>query len=79
MKVWLVEIFIYNLDDEYGYICNHYRKNRVFDQEVKARNYLRDFRRMLKAKNKSILYWEGEQVDIYSWYEDESTITEMEI
>lgn len=75
MKVWLVEIFIYCEDDEYGYIAAHYRDNKVFDQKVKALNYLRDFRKKLKNNN----VYRSRELGIYSYYIDESKITEIEL
>lgn len=81
MKVWLVEIFVYNINDEYGDINFYFRKNKVFDQEVKARNYLRDFRNKMKSDAYS-RYFDGELIDVYynaMGYTDESTITAIEL
>lgn len=73
MKVWLVEIFVYCEDDEYGYISAHYRDNKVFDQKVKALNYLNNFRKILKSNR---CYRE---FGIYKYYTDESKITEIDL
>ena len=73
MKVWLVDIFVYCEDDEYGYISAYYRDNKVFDQKVKALNYLKDFRKMLKNDR------QRSELGIYKWYIDESKINEIEL
>lgn len=82
MKVWLVEIFVYNINDEYGDINFFFRKNKVFNQEVKARNYLRDFRKRVQNLNKYKNIFDGEIVEVYynsMEYTDNSTITEIEL
>lgn len=82
MKIWLVEIFVYNTNDEYGDINFFFRKNKVFNQEVKARNYLRDFRKRVQNLNKYKNIFDGEIVEVYyngMGYTDISTITEIEI
>ena len=82
MKIWLVEIFVYNTDDEYGDINFFFRKNKVFNQEVKARNYLRDFRKRVKNLNKYNYVFDGEIIDVYynsMEYTDISEITEIEL
>lgn len=82
MKVWLVEIFVYNTNDEYGDINFFFRKNKVFNQEVKARNYLRDFKKRVQNLNRYGNIFDGEIVDVcYNSmeYTDISTITEIEI
>lgn len=84
MKVWLVEIFVYNTNDEYGDINFFFRKNKVFNQEVKARNYLRDFRKRVQNHNKygNVFDFDGKIVDVYyngMGYTDKSTITEIEL
>lgn len=79
MNIWLVEIFVYNTDDEYGNISFFFRKNKVFDQEVKARNYLRDFRK--RVKNHAVDF-DGESVEVYyngMGYTDISSIKEIEL
>lgn len=73
MKVWLVEIFVYCEDDEYGYISAHYRDNKVFNQKAKAFNYLRNFRKILKSDR---CY---KEFGIYKYYIDESKITEIDL
>lgn len=78
MKAWLVEIFVFNINDEYGDINFFYRKNKVFNQKDKARNYLRDFRKQIQNEK----YFEGDIIDVYynsMGYTDKSTITEIEI
>lgn len=84
MKVWLVEIFVYNNDDEYGYISNHYRESKVFDQEVKALNYLRDFKKQYKTDDKNKLWHFEHKYNVYPSgfyveFHDECTITEIEL
>lgn len=82
MKIWLVEIFVYNTNDEYGDVNFYFRKNKVFDQEVKALNYLRDFRKKVKCTDKYMRYFDDEYIDVYPnsmGYTDKSTITEIEI
>lgn len=82
MKVWLVEIFVYNTNDEYGDINFFFRKNKVFSQEVKARNYLRDFRKRVQNLSRYENIFDGEIIDVYynsMGYTDISTITEIEI
>lgn len=82
MKVWLVEIFVYNTNDEYGDINFFFRKNKVFNQEVKARNYLRDFRKRVQNLSRYENIFDGEIIDVYynsMGYTDISTITEIEI
>lgn len=82
MKAWLVEIFVYNTNDEYGDINFFFRKNKVFDQEVKARNYLRDFRKRIQNLNRYGNVFDGEIIDVYynnMGYKDISTITEINI
>jgi len=82
MKVWLVEIFVYNTNDEYGDINFFFRKNKVFNQEVKARNYLRDFRKRVQNLGRYENIFDGEIIDVYynnMGYTDISTITEIEI
>jgi hypothetical protein len=82
MKVWLVEIFVYNTNDEYGDINFFFRKNKAFSQEVKARNYLRDFKKRVKNLNRYKNIFDGEIIDVYynsMGYTDISTITEIEL
>ena len=84
MKVWLVEIFVYNLDDEYGYISRHYRESKVFDQKVKALNYLRDFKKGYKTNDKNRLLEFDRKYDVCPSgfcveFHDECTITEIEL
>lgn len=82
MKIWLVEIFVYNTNDEYGDINFFFRKNKAFNQEVKARNYLRDFRKRVQNLNRYGNIFDGEIIDVYynsMGYTDISEITEIEI
>lgn len=82
MKVWVAVIFVYNTEDEYGYITNHFLDSKPFDRKEKALNYIRDFRRLLRSNNFS-RYWNGKEIDVYSGrgfvLEDNCRIYETEI
>ena len=75
MKIWLVEIFVQHPDNEYGYASCWYRENKPFTSEKEAKSYLKKFRKEL---DKDILN-DHPKYGIYGWYEDESTIKEIEL
>ena len=82
MKVWLVEIFVCNTDDEYGNISFYFIKNKLFDKKEKAHKYLRDFRKVMETNNSYNRTWENDYVDVYynqMGYRDKSKITEIEL
>jgi hypothetical protein len=73
MVVWLVEIFVCQYDDEYGYISCHYRNNKVFNNEKDAKKYLKNFRKDFnKQPNKY-------DMNACKYYDDESKITKIEL
>lgn len=53
MKVWLVEICIFNRDDEYGNISNLYTDNKVFKSKDEADKYLQKLYTNIEASKRS--------------------------
>ena len=86
MKAWLVEIFIYNRDDEYGNISGLYRENKVFGNKNDASKYLNKFKNRVKrcgegndyeARNK--FYYDTTVNPHPGYLYDDSKITEIDI
>ena len=79
MKMWIAEIFVYNIEDEYGYITDFFKDNKPFDRKEKALNYIRDFRKILNSKSHT-KYWNQQEISVYTNnLIDKCKITEFEI
>lgn len=79
MKIWIAEIFVYNRDDEYGYITDFFKDSKPFDRKEKALNYIRDFRKILNS-NSYTKYWNQREVSVYlNGLKDKCKIIEFDI
>ena len=71
MKIWLVEIFVWHPDSEYGFAASWYRESKPFATKDAAKKYLKKFR---KDFEKDPIKYE-----VYGFANDESEIKEIEV
>ena len=71
MKIWVVEIFVWHPDSEYGFAASWYRESKLFASKESAKKYLKNFRKDFEK--------DSTKYNVYGYVNDESEIKEVEI